>query len=498
MTFPAPLRTLTAILLGAAVLIGCDSFVDKAPISNPSRANFYQTQEDFETAIAGAYDALQLTGTFSNNYWMLYEMRGDNTDQGPDQTGLAQKIALLNRFEETTTNELVQQAWIDTYDGIERVNVILGQLENLPDGSFKDRIRGEALFLRSLFYYHAAVAWGNITLKTEPTIGPDDAANVSNQTGGPGAVYQQIAQDLETAQNLLPNQSDYTESEAWKASSAAANTLLGKVYLTMGNQSEAQSVLQRVIDNSQEDGVPRLLNNYSDLWGPANENNAESIFEVQYTTTSGEGSPFTNTFSPSSDLQTGEGLAENRPTPSMENAYLDESGPRFRASMDTSYVNSEGETVLARYITKYESDPFANFEAENNWIVLRYADVLLMMAEAIGPTGTTADGRNGWDLIDEVRDRSLPASQHDVDRSGNFYEQLLRERRVELAFENHRWPDLKRFEQYLNGVAFDRVSDEISGLTQDDFNLLFPIPQREVDVAGLDQNDGYAGGGGGS
>jgi len=489
MTYSAPLRACTAVLLAAALLVsGCDSFVDKEPISNPSRANFYESREDFETAIAGAYDALQLTGTVSNNYWMLFEMRADNTDQGPDQTGLAQKIALLNRFEETTTNELVQQAWIDTYDGIERTNVILDQIDNLPDGELKDQIRGEALFLRSLFYYHAAVAWGNVTLKTEATQGPDDAADTGSQTDGPGAVYQQIAGDLETAQGLLPSRSEYSEAQAWKASAGAANTLLGKVYLTMGESDQAQTALQRVIDS----GEYRLLEDYGDLWGPENENNDESIFEVQYTVTSGEGSPFTNTFSPSADLQTGEGLAENRPTPSMEDAYLNEDGPRFRASMDTSYVDGEDQTQFARFITKYESDPFANFEAENNWIVLRYADVLLMMAEALGPSP------RAWDLIDQVRDRSLPDPQYDVDRSGNFYAQLLRERRVELAFENHRWPDLKRFEQYVDGVAFDRVSDELGGLTQNNFNLLYPIPQREVDVAELDQNEGYTGGGGGS
>lgn len=489
MNFSAPFRFLTAVVVTVALVAsGCDSFVDKSPISNPSRANFYETPEDFETAIAGAYDALQQTGTVSNNYWMLFEMRGDNTDQGPDQTGLAQKIALLNRFSETTTNELVQQAWIDTYDGIERCNVILDQLDNLSDGALKDRIQGEALFLRSLFYYHAAVAWGSITLKTEPTAGPDQAADATSQTDGPGAVYEQIASDLETAQDLLPSRSEYSESQLEKATSGAANTLLGKVYLTLGQAGDAQAALQRVIDS----GEYRLVGNYGDLWGPANENNAESIFEVQYTPSGGEGSPFTNTFSPSSDLQTGEGLAENRPTASMENAYFDTDGPRFQASMDTSYVDAEGVTQLARYITKFESDPFANFEAENNWIVLRYADVLLMMAEAIGPSGTTADGRTGWDLIDEVRDRSLPDAQFDVDRSGNFFEQLLRERRVELAFENHRWPDLKRFEQYIDGVARDRVNDEVEGLS--DFNLLFPIPQREVDVAGLTQNDGYAGG----
>ena len=111
--------------------------------------------------------------------------------------------------------------------------------------------------------------------------------------------------------------------------------------------------------------------------------------------------------------------------------------------------------------------------------MLRYADVLLMLAEAIGPSG------EAWDLIDEVRNR---AGLADVQRT-DFYETLLAERRVELAFENHRWPDLKRFNQYLSGVAEDRLGVEVNDLSG--FNLLYPIPQREVDVADLTQNDGY-------
>jgi hypothetical protein len=159
-------------------------------------------------------------------------------------------------------------------------------------------------------------------------------------------------------------------------------------------------------------------------------------------------------------------------------AYAD-GGERLAASIDTTYQDEEGETVNARYITKFESDPFANFDAENNWVVLRYADVLLMLAEAIGPSG------EAWDLIDEVRNR---AGLADVQRT-DFYETLLAERRVELAFENHRWPDLKRFNQYISGVAEDRLNEEVSDLSG--FNLLYPIPQREVDVADLTQNDGY-------
>jgi hypothetical protein len=462
------------LLVAALTLSACDSFVDKAPISNPTKEQFYDTPADFETALNGAYAALQQEGTFSRNFWVLFEMRSDNTDQGPDQTGLARTLFLINQFQETTTNGVVQQTWLDAYDGIERCNVILDNAENLSDSDLQDQVRGEALFLRSLLYYHLAVGFGNVSLRTTATTGPDDAAAATSQVPAE-EVYTQIAGDLETAQDLLPNRSELSAGEIGTATSGAANALLGKVYLTLGQSSDAETALRRVVQSNEY----RLLDNYGDLWGPDNENNDESIFEVQYTAGgSGEGSPFTNTFSPSAVLQTGEGLAENRPTPSLVDAYAD-GGERLAASIDTTYQDEEGETVNARYITKFESDPFANFDAENNWVVLRYADVLLMLAEAIGPSG------EAWDLIDEVRNR---AGLADVQRT-DFYETLLAERRVELAFENHRWPDLKRFNQYISGVAEDRLNEEVSDLSG--FNLLYPIPQREVDVADLTQNDGY-------
>lgn len=464
-------QAIIACLLLAVIVAGCDSFTDLNPISQRNKAEYYDRPQDFEVAINGAYDALQQDGTFARN-WVLFEMRSDNTDQGPDVTGLARALAVINDFQESTTSEIVQNAWTASYEGIERANIILDRLEDMDTFPAQERIRGEALFIRALLYYHLAVAYGNITLKTGPTTSPDEEVNQVPAS----EVYEQIAADLEEAQSLLPAR--YGSENIGKATSGAANALLGKVYLTMGDPSGAETALRRVVNS----GEYQLLDDYAELWGPENENNAESIFEVQFVAGgAGEGSPFTNTFSPSSDLQTGEGLAENRPTEDMLNAY-EPGDARFEASMDTSYIDAAGERQSARFITKFESDPFANLDADNNWVVLRYADVLLMLAEAIGPSD------EAWDLIDQVRDR---ADLQPVTRT-NFYERLLHERRVELAFENHRWADLKRFEQY--GLsAQDELADELSNLSG--FNLLFPIPQREIDVAPevMEQNPGYSG-----
>lgn len=480
-------KHLYALVLLAFVWSGCDGFTDLAPISQRSVSEYYDQPQDFEVAMNGAYGSLQQNGTYGRNYWILLEMRSDNTDQGPDVTGLARALAVINDFQESTTSEILQNAWTDSYRGIEQTNVILDQLDAVEaDQAFKDRIRGEALFVRSLLYYNLSVAFGNITLKLEPTPTSDPGASATEaQVDDPSAVFNQIASDLETAQGLLPSRTELGSSGIHRATSGAANALLGKVYLTLDQPSEAQAALERVVAS----GEYELLPDYADLWGPENEHNDEFIFAVQFRAGGvGEGSSYTNTFAPASnyllpsgETLEGEGLAENRPTESMLGAY-ESNDERFGASMDTVYTDaSSGEVEEARYIRKFESQPFTNLDAENNWPVLRYADVLLMLAEAVGPDGTTSGGRSGWDLINEVRDR---AGLGDVVQDA-FYQRLLQERRVELAFENHRWADLKRFEQY--GLPLASTFDE-GNITPD--RSLFPIPQREVDVAGLAQNDG--------
>ena len=118
-----------AFLLLALVWSGCDGFTDLAPISQRNVQEYYDQARDFEVALNGAYSALQSDGTFGRNYWLLFEMRSDNTDPGPDVTGLARALAVINNFEESTTSEDVLNAWSASYQGIERANVLLDQLD---------------------------------------------------------------------------------------------------------------------------------------------------------------------------------------------------------------------------------------------------------------------------------------------------------------------------------------------------------------------------------
>lgn len=456
------MKNIIIYLLTSVVLISCsDEFTELAPISNRNEAEFYNTESDFISAINASYAGLQDDGVYGRAYWTMFEMRGDNTDQGPDATGLARQFAEINAFTEDALNEQITAAWTNSYEVIANCNIIMEKIEPIAiDAALKNRIIGEALFLRSLMYYHLAVAYGNIPLQLTPFNPGGELVQVDANT-----VYTQIVSDLIKAENNLPV--SYPTSDVGRATKGAAATLLGKVYLTMGQNGAAEVALRRIMNNYGYS----LLTSYADLWGSSNENNAESIFEVQFLSGGiDQGSAFTNDFSPSSFLQTGQGFGRNRPTELMENAYVP-GDLRFEPSMGTSYINAEGETVIANFVRKYESDPPTENDSDINFVVFRYADVLLMLAEAIGESGES------YALINQVRTRAgLP----DIDgsTSGTFEEKLLQERQVELAFENHRWADLRRF-----GVAAEKVNEAEPIIVElGDVRNLFFIPQRELDI----------------
>ncbi len=459
------------VVLSVLMLSCSEDFTDLAPISQRNVENFYKTQADIEAAVNGIYSTLQSNGAYNQGYWIMQEMRSDNTDEGPGTTGLARERSIVENFDEISTSEIIEGAWSDSYFGIARANAVIGRIDAVEmDQGLKDRFTGEALFLRSLFYYHMAVAFGNIPLILTETKSVDEGKDHVQVAAT--AVYNQVVTDLTTAEQLLDLPSETTGDDLGRATKGAAATLLAKVHLTLGNNDEAATVLRRIIS----DYGYTLLDDYNDLWGIENEHNAESIFEVNFQGGGfGGGNNFTNDFSPLPSLPSADGAYRNRPTREMMNSY--EPGDlRFFASMDTSYytVSSEGDSTLltntlndVRYVVKYgRENPFVQGDAANNFIVFRYADVLLMLAEALG------EGGEAYDLINEVRNRG-GLGNIDSATPGTFEEKLLHERRIELAFENHRWPDLLRF-----GV----MEATMSAIGEETPRALFLIPQRELDI----------------
>lgn len=463
------LKTYLLVLPVLLLAVSCgDDFTVLAPQSERNVENFYRTDTDFITAINGAYSFLADNDAYGRNYTMLYEMRSDNTSNGGGDTGLAETLYRLDVFDELETAQELETTWAGGYAGIAATNTILSRLEgaDLNNPDLKNRIRGEALFIRSLFYYNLAVIFDNIPLQLDEVTGPDVEINQVSAN----EIYSQIAGDLAEAEGLLP--ASYTGEDIGRATSGAAATLLGLVELTAGNNGQAEAALRRVVDSNEYE----LLENYADIWGPSNENNAESIFEIQYKAGgTGTGSSYTEFYTPfGTSGGVGGGNAPQLITDDVLSIYDDEDDRFWGGTFDSTLV--EGDDEYTYFVKKFESTPFDAFDADNNFVVFRYADVLLMLAEAIG------ESTEAYDLINEVRERSGLIIPVELE-PGTFEEKLLLERRREFAIESKRWQDLRRF-GVASGVMAEHLTEE-EGIpfSESDVRLIYPIPQREIDSA---------------
>ncbi len=450
-----------SILLIFGMMSCSEDFTDLSPISQRNVGIFYKTANDMQVATNSIYNVLKADGTYNQSYWVLFELRSDNTFW--DGTGLAEEITVFDKFTDIPTSDISEAAWNDSYLGIARANIVLSRLDDIDmDGSTREQLRGEALFLRSLFYYHMAVAFGNVPLVLTETQSVGEGQEHTQASAS--EIFAQIISDLTEAESKLPQ--SYSGGDIGRATKGAAATLLGKVYLATGNNSSAEDALRRVMGYGYS-----LVDNYADLWGVANEHNSESIFEVEFEGGfADQGNNFTSQFNGDLSSTVTSGL-RNIPEWDLVNAYED-GDARLAASIDGTTETAPGWTI--KYGTE---NPFNDDDAPNNWVVFRYADVLLMLAEALG------EGTEAYGFINQVRARA-GLDPIDANTPGTFAEKLLQERRVELAFENHRWADLLRFGMAESVMAAH--GKPVNG------KLLFAIPQREMDLnANFVQNSGY-------
>lgn len=464
-------------------LASCDKeFLDLAPIDSANVKNFYKNANDIQVAVNAAYGSLRSGGQYSSSYYQISETRSDNTRNHDGGGNLP--VAELDQFRMTSTNDVTNSMWLDSYRGILACNVVLDRITGVDmDESLKERYIGEVKFLRSLMYFNLVRTFGDVPLVLTETKSVQEGYT---QGRVPSAqVYDQIVADLLEAEQSLPLA--YSGSDIGRATRGAAKALLGKVYLTLGDYTSAANKLKEVIDQ----GNYQLLDDYAALWLTSNENNAESIFEVQYKKGgTGTGSYFYSSFVPtgSGSIIAGLGFGGGRhlPTTDLVNAY--EPGDlRKSISIAEGYVLN-GELVKEPYTLKFHDQPFSASDADNNWPVLRYADVMLMYAEALneinnGPT------EEAYHMVDAIRERAgLDPLPRGLDYNA-FFLALEHERQVELAFEGHRWFDLVRTGRALQ-VMNSHFEDNI---TVEEYQLIYPIPASQIDVnpEGIKQNLGY-------
>jgi hypothetical protein len=460
----------------------CKDFLELPPIDQPNGQIFYRNADDMQVAVNAAYGFLQTGGQYSGAYSQLSETRSDNTTN--EDIGGNQPAAELDQFRMTSTNEITDGMWRDSYRGILACNVVLDRITGVAmDESIKNRFIGEVKFLRSLMYFNLVRTFGDVPLVLAETKSVQEGYKQGRIAST--QVYDQIITDLLDAEKSLPLA--YSGKDIGRATKGAAKALLGKVYLTVGNYTAAANKLKEVVDQ----GNYQLLKDYAALWITSNENHAESIFEVQYKKGgTGTGSYFYAAFAPrySGTVITGIGFGSGRnlPTADLINAY--EPGDlRKSISLAEGFVLN-GTFVKEPYTLKYRDQPFSAGDADNNWPVLRYADVMLMYAEALNNTnnGPTAEA---YDMVNAIRKRAgLNPLPQGLDFNA-FFLALEHERQVELAFEGHRWFDLVR-----TGRALQVMQSHFKGnISVEEYQLIYPVPNSQIDVnpEGIKQNPGY-------
>lgn len=476
---------LAAAVVVAVLVSGCDdNFLTREPPSSLSSETFYQTESDAIAAINAAYGSLQNPPFYSETYPKVAEVPSDDI-LIHNTTGF-----YMDNFTWSTAAQQIEQVWTINYEGIFRSNLVLQEVPDIdmPE-ELKARILGEARFLRGLYYWHLAANFGAVPIITSAT--PNNPQEAQKPKSEVGAVYEFIIQDLQQAAEALPQ--SYDASNLGRATKGAAQALLGKTHLYAENYQEAEAAFEQVINSGQYELMP----NHYDLF--ATDNNSEYIFEVQYQDVGGGAwSSQDNADINESTLRDrlnlpegGGGFGNLVPTRDIFNAF-EEGDPRgdyaiwsagdaFGDQMyNPEWSGGDGLNLRKGLV------PLKPFDAAvgTNWPIIRLADVLLMYAEAANENGHRAAA---LEAVNRVRARSemppLPTEAYPTGTKQELFEAIVHERRVELAFEYHRYHDLRRW-----GLA----EEELGHLGYQPRHRYLPIPQAEVDVNdALEQHPAY-------
>ncbi|WP_422005214.1 RagB/SusD family nutrient uptake outer membrane protein [Roseivirga pacifica] len=483
-------KALLLILIGCVFgLTSCEDFLKEDPKDRTAVSNFYTSENAAISAVNSIYAHLNSQGgdTFGGVYhggvWVAPGLASDemvNLQAGsPDQDQIA-------TFTATPDNGMLYEIWKQHYKAISLANTAIARIPGVDmDATARENLVNEAKFLRGLLYFNLVRLFGEVPLLVEEVV-PLTPPNTATAD-----IYAQIIADLTDAESLPATQ----QLGRGKATSGAAKAILAKVYLTLGMYTECIQKCEEV----RALGIYDLWDDFSDIYRIANRGQNEAIFSVGFGTNESsiifwEVSQMHVRFLPP-ELQSA-GITTNTlgwtgPTEDLANAY-DPADERRDVTVFNRFNETVGGTAydvpFSRYYFRKYWDvtvpsEFAATSAENDFPVIRYADVLLMYAEALNEANRTSDA---FDPLNEVRERAGLTDIDGLDQSA-LRDVILEERRLELAAEGHRWFDLvrtNRLEQVVEAAKPD--------VNVEPRHYLFPIPQRERDFnPNLEQNDGY-------
>lgn len=503
------------IALTTIIFTGCEEFLTEIPESALTSANFYTTPTRINQGVIGCYNGM---AAVQQDEWVFTELRSDNTWQ--DGTGSSATARIdqtdVASFRTSPSLPLLQTYWYKTFQNISNINTVLPSVADnkyITIESQRSQYEAELLFMRAYHYYTLVNLFGDM-FKITKVIGPNEAKKIPRSPVS--EIYNEIIiPDLIKAAAQAP--ASYPETEKGRITKWAAKSMLAKTYMMIGgsqNLALAKTLLEEVMAAPQH----KLLTGagaYADIFSLSKEMNEEIIFAIRYKGGSlGIGSTFWSNFAPlgSSNqfLKLGTPLGYNVPTHEIDSLFFFNGNDNRKDVCYKIWVKSPTSNIA--YIAKFmDAGMTQASQAENDWIVLRYADVVLLYAEILAQDGNHATAHT---YVNQIRSR---AGLADIGPFGSKIEALdavYAERRLELAFENQRWFDLLRMAK-----SYDNPNKPLEIMIQHTFvtdwakayskynpiqppeqrfyikeRLILPIPQTEIDTNNemkIAQNDTY-------
>ena len=488
-------KIIITLILSAGLFFSCAD-LEVTPTSFVTEDNYFKTQDDAIASVTAVYASLSLDpgeqSLFGRNLYFLTDMASDYAAAGVSATN--PQVRALSSLTHDATSDRVQVAWRQIYAGINRANV---SIDNIPKvagtDAVKNRLILEAKFIRGLLYFQAVRLWGGVPIVLhEPT--SIQLESLKSKRATVDEVYTQIISDLKEAESLPAT---YPATDAGRATSGAAKAILAKVYLTRKDWPNAIAKSREVINGGY--GYA-LFENFADIFNKAKKNGKEHIFSVQFEKNQAGNGSSGSTFQATAFT----GFTATEPADIISDVALfydiyaaedtrrDVSYAKQLLNPATGTLYTFPKPIFKKYLDLTNLATPSNVAI--NFPLIRYADILLSLAEAINEQG--APTPEAYELINQVRRRAygkdINTPDPTVDLSGltqaTFRAAIQEERKKEFVQEGQRWFDLVRWGTLVTEIKKVTAKNSVS-----ERNNLYPIPQseRNIDPVGLPQNPGY-------
>jgi starch-binding outer membrane protein, SusD/RagB family len=496
---------IASLFLLVALLASCKKWVDYDPKDDflVTEGAYLASETDYRTMTVSVYSPLQ----WINQVVPVGDIASDNAVSGGENASDVLSLQQIDDYSHTPVNSTLTDIWQSAYEGINRANYMTQYKAkniagNTIDFAGKEALYGEVLFCRAYYYFTLVKMFGDVPLFVEKRLTLAESKTL--QRSPKADVYKQIEADLTAAVAVLPA----VQTQKGRITKYAAQALLGKVLIYQNKFDAAAPILESIITAN----AFSLVTNFSSMYLASGENGPESVFEIQYSNTSpyynwggatrGQGNYAVQQcgvrgLNGTSAMPYAAGWSTNLPTQNLANAYAAGDQRKAATVLDMEAYKTANPALNITYqVAPYKNTGLYNqkylprkgetsgqleLNYTNNFRIIRYAEVLLLAAEAFNRSSTANDTK-AQTYLNLVRRRAFNDNLHDITATGTALRQAIwDERRLELGMEGDRFFDLVR-----TGQAATKITGFVTGKHE-----VFPIPQRERDISGITQNNGY-------